>query len=169
MSFLLTPENENLIIKPKENPNFCQDEFYFTSKDLIELKDEIDKYYRKSDKPMDINTLVKMFNKKFECNKILDLFSRLLQEGIRITPKLAFLPTTEVVRVTNGIFYISKRPYNMNGFYFLNNLVLIKYEDGTYDFYNDVEVDVETLKCDLKVNVNGTGYVSYLYLVDTVE
>ena len=164
-------ENSNLTVQLEndEKPQFNTD-FYFTSKDLIELEELLLKLSGAERIRYNIKDLVNFFNNKYSCNQFLKMLKELVDLGIPVIPKLNFTPITEACKVVNGKFKISDTPFNMNGFYFVNNLLLMKYEDGTNDFFTDVKVDLDTLICDLATGncekdrdkINGTVYVTYI-------
>lgn len=163
-----------IVLEPSEKINI-DDKFYFTSKDIIELQEFLTTLTEKQKMKYNIDDLVRYFNEKYSCNKILKMLKQILDFGIPIIPKLSFVPVTEACEVKNGIFRLSNVPYNMGGYYFVNNLLLVKYEDGTSDFFTDVKVDIDTLTCDLVVNdtkvkredINGKVYVTYMTFKET--
>ena len=167
MGFLLNgTSKQELTLKPGSEA-CIKDEITFTSEDLIEFKQALESYIKETNQTMNVKDLVNYFNKHFECNKIIDLLKLIVGNGFEVKPKLAYLPTTERCVVTKGTFVISKRPLEMNGYFFLNNLVVVKYKDNTFDFFTDVVVDPESRVCNLNnPNVNGVCYVSYNYLTN---
>lgn len=170
MGFLLTgSDNQNLTIKPKTT-NCINDDMTFTSKDLLDFKQAIENFSKNTNQNMNIKDMVNYFNNHFECNKIIDILKSIVNIGLEIKPKLAYLPTTEKCIVKNGKFKLSFQPLKMNEYYFLNNLVVVKYEDNTFDFFTNITVDLDTKVCDLNnPNINGECYVSYNYLTDLTE
>ena len=168
MGFLLNKvDQSNLTIPPVVN-NCYNDGIYFTAEDIVEFKEMLEEFYKRNpNKDFTIEDLVNYFNNKYECNKLVDILKNIVEKGLEIKPKLAFLPITEKCEVTKGKFKLSRKPLRMGEYYFLNNLVLVRYEDGTYDFYSDVKVNEETLICDLgNESINGTCFVSYNYLTN---
>jgi len=147
----------------KGSIDLCDMNVTFTAKDIVELQQVI-----VNNNIYTIEGLVEYFNNKFTCNKVIDFLKLLYREGIKLTPKLEFKPITEKCLVTNGEFKLKRRPLAMDDSYFINNLVVVRLfnEDGEltnmYEFYDDVDVDLNNLKCKLsKDTVNGIASVSY--------
>lgn len=167
MGYIFAKNNKKDFSVKSNEELFIKNEITFTSKDLIEFKDTLENYVNRNGQSLNIKDLVKYFNKHFECNKVLDILKTIAENGFKITPKLAFLPTTEKCTVTDGKFVVTKRPLEMNGYAFLNNMVVVRYPNNTFDFFTDVDVDLDTLECDLKhPEVNGVCFVSYNYITD---
>lgn len=133
--------------------------YFFTSSDIVRLKD-----YFNDTENHSIQGLVQYFNSKIEYNRVADLLENILNQGISILPKIIFKPVTETCDVENGKFTLTNMPYNMDGFYFLNNLIVMKNDDGSYDFFTGVGVDEDTLECVIDTDKNGTVTVSYFII-----
>lgn len=58
----------------------------------------------------------------------------------------------------------------MDTFPFLNNLVVVKDNDGGYMFFDDVNFNIDTLICFLNdIDIQGTATVSYFVIEDKPE
>lgn len=133
--------------------------YFFTSEDIIRMKD-----YLLNENNPSIKGLVQYFNAKIEYNRIADLLEDIITQGVSLVPKIVFKPVTETCIVTDGKFTLTQNPYHMDGFYFLNNLVVMKNDDGSYDFFDDAKVDIDTLECTIDTTKDGKVTVSYFVI-----
>ena len=83
---------------------------------------------------------------------------KLLLELLSVKPPV---PVTEKIPVKDGIFFLNKKPVSVGGYYFVNNMVLIEYNDKSFDLYTDVTIDLNTLQCTLSDKITGTCTVTY--------
>ena len=133
---------------------------FFTSEDLVSTME-----YFKDGNTYTLQGMIQYFNAKYKCNRIVKLLREVLDNGIKILPKVMFTPVTEKCKVKDNKFALSQRPYKMGDYYFLNNLVHIKYLDGTSDFFDNVEYDEELMVCNVPdASGDGFAYVSYFVL-----
>jgi len=133
--------------------------YFFTSEDIVNMKG-----YINEDNNPSITGLVQYFNAKIEYNRIADILEQIILNGVNILPKVAFKPITEACAVVDGKFTLTNAPYEMDGFFFLNNLVVMKNEDGSFDFYMDVVVDAESKVCTINTDKDGIVTVSYFIM-----
>ena len=138
---------------------------YFTSQDIIELNE-----YLTGSGNHSIVGLIQHFDSKLGCNRVADMLSKVVDNGIKVMPKILFHPVTEKCTLTNGEFYITNKPYAMGDSIFVNNLIVVKLTDGSYVFHDDAIFSFNDLKCKLSDDeINGTVTVSYFVLdVDTI-
>lgn len=154
------------IVDCKNKYDAIKVDMFFTPTDIIELM----QYFEGGNGRYNIVGLVEYFNKKFNCNRITELLNGVVSKGIEYTPKVIFRPVTEKCTVINGEFKISNKPYVMDTFPFLNNLVVVKDTNGGYMFFDDVKFNIDTLICFLNdIDIQGTATVSYFVIEDKPE
>jgi len=136
---------------------------FFTSEDIIKLNE----YFTLNKNTYSIEGLIQFFEAKVGCNRVASILNELINNGVKIMPNIVFHPVTEKRTIKDGCFTITQQPYYMGDSIFINNLIVVKLFDGTYDFYDDVEIDLVGLKCNLKnEKLSGTATVSY-FVLDT--
>jgi hypothetical protein len=136
---------------------------FFTSEDIVKLNE----YFTENENRYSLKGLVQYFDSKLGCNRVVKLLNDVIQRGIKITPNIVFHPVTEKRVIENGVFTLTNKPYFMDDSIFINNLIVVKLLDGTYKFYDDVEFDLVSLKCNLgEEALSGTATVSY-FVLDT--
>ena len=133
---------------------------YFTSEDIITMNE-----YFNAGNNYSLEGLIQFFDARIGCNRVVRLLNDVISRGIKIMPQILFHPVTEKCVLENGEFTINQVPYSMGDSIFINNLIVVKNSDNTYDFYDDVEFDLVNLKCSLNdKNAHGTATVSYFVL-----
>ena len=157
----LNTEDFNLQVGNLSEIKYDKIHYYFTSEDIL----GVIAAYRAGHTT--IESMVQYFNSRYECNKILAIINEVIEKGISIKPDIAFVPYTEKSIVTNGKFRLTNKPYNLGGSLFLNNLIVLKRDDGTYEFFDDGHLDPDTLIYTIDGNgvpendIVGTATVSY--------
>lgn len=135
---------------------------YFTSTDVVGLME-----YFKKDNSYSVAGMIQYFNARYKCNRIVNLLKGVIKDGLKLLPDVYFAPVTMKFDVVGGKFQMVDTPYFMRGSYFVSNLAVLKLnnKDGNmstnYAFYDDIEINLNTLICDLKDDVDGTVSVTY--------
>jgi len=136
---------------------------FFTSEDIVKLNE----YFTLNKNRYSIEGLVQFFESQLGCNRIVSLLNEVITRGMKVIPNVIFHPVTEKCIIENGVFNITQTPYYMGDSIFINDLIVVKLSDGTYEFYDDVEKDLVSLKCKLgNETLSGTATVSY-FVLDT--
>jgi len=134
---------------------------FFTSEDIIKLNE----YFTLNKNSYSLEGLVQYFDSQLGCNRLVSLLNEVISRGLKIMPNILFHPVTEKCEISNGYFSITQKPYYMGDSVFINNLIVVKLSDGTYKFYDDVEIDLVSLRCNLMDGtLHGTATVSYFVL-----
>jgi len=140
----------------------------FTTDDIVELHQAIT-----TGEIYSIEGLIDYFNAKHKCNEIVELLKKVLENGVKIVPKVNLNPITEKCEVVNSKFKLSRVPLQMGHSFFINNLVVVRLKDkdgnltNAYNMYDDVDVKLDTLECQIpEDNINGIASVSYFAMVD---
>jgi len=141
---------------------------YFTSEDVV----AINNYLSSTNKPTFIG-MVEYMNKRLQCSKVAKVLQQLIDEGIKVMPKLIYRPETLKVRVENGVFKLDKLPYKMSDSYFIWDIIYVKYDStGTVKMFTDIEFNPATLEgkiindIDPNDNITGTGTITFFVLTE---
>jgi len=142
---------------------------YFTANDLLDIYN-----MAKDNNIKTLEGLVQYLNGKFKCNDVITFFKVLIDKGIEIKNELNIKAITEKREVKNGKFTLTNVPIDCGGYYFFMDMVRVKYKKDpnsetdidTQGFYEDVEVNLDTLECYLGEDVDGVAIVTYFVNIE---